>query len=113
MEDSELDDWFTEEREKLEEKVYLGLQGKNPIKAKEDFDKQYRALILEFQKKEQQIFDSRERNAKIQAPIRHAKERMSLFFKKIQSWLAAQKLAIKKWFFDRKIRKIVRDKSDL
>jgi len=49
----------------------------------------------------------------MQAPITRIKEQWAHLLRKITDWFRAQKLAVKKWFFDRKIRRIVRDKSDL
>jgi bisphosphoglycerate-dependent phosphoglycerate mutase len=113
MEESELDEWFNEQREKLEEKVYADINGKNPQRAKEEFDKRYRALIAEFQKKQAQIYESKERSARMQKPIAAVKLNLGLAWQACTGPFRRMKPAIKKWFFERKIRKILRDKSDL
>ena len=113
MEESELDEWFNEQKELLEERVAAGLQGKDPVRAKHEFDAKYKALIVEFQKRQEQIYESKERSIRLQKPVARAKERFATLIKRIADDYKNRKLIIKKWFFDRKIRRIVRDKRDL
>jgi hypothetical protein len=118
MEESEIDDWFNEQKEKLEEKVYLimNAQPRNEAKmakAKEQFDKEYRALILQLQQKHEKLYDQKLRSAKLKAPFVRLSERWSLFLVQVKRWFTEKHLAIKKWLFDRKIKRILRDKSNL
>jgi hypothetical protein len=110
MEESELDDWFNEQKEQLEEKFYAS---KDPVKAKQEFDSAYKKLILNFQKKQEAIYDHKRRIAALQAPIARQREHMRLFFSRIGDWFSARRQAMKKWMFDQKIKRILKDKSDL
>jgi hypothetical protein len=110
MEDSEVDDWFNEQKEKLEEKFYAS---KDQVKAKEEFDVAYRKLILGLQQKQEAIYEHKMRMAAMQAPIGRIRDKTKLFFASIGVWFTLKKQAVKKWFFDQKIKRILKDKSDL
>jgi hypothetical protein len=118
MEESDIDEWFSEEKERLEERFYAALNAsKSTEKAKDNakkrFDKDYRALIATLQKKQLDLYERKRRVAAIHAPIDKAMARMRLASMRVTQWSAAKKEAVKKWFFDKKVRRILRDKSDL
>jgi hypothetical protein len=114
MDDAELDDWFTEEREKLEERfLYAVQENKGPERAKVAFERKYRSLIAKYQREQQAIYDHKRRSEAIQAPITKWKARIAEKQDDLGLWWAARKTAVRKWFFDRKVRRILKDKRDL
>lgn len=112
MEEPEIDEWFSEEKERLEERFYAEAQ-KDVAKAKERFDHDYRKLILNFQAKQEQSYDAAKRKAALQKPLARFKERRRLAAEAVRQWWQQRTLALKKWWFDRKVRRIIKDKSDL
>jgi hypothetical protein len=114
MEEAELEEWFNTQKEKLESEVYAALQAnKETEKAKVLFDKKYRALIAELQRRENAIYQKGLRSERIRAPIQKFQARWESITQPIKAWPKAQKMRFKKWRFERKIRKILQDKSDL
>jgi ppGpp synthetase/RelA/SpoT-type nucleotidyltranferase len=112
MEESELDEWFTQERERLEERFYAQAL-KDSVAAKERFDRDYKALITTFQHKQAQIYDAQMRSEHIHAPIARVRERVRRFLHPIKKIPRRIKRRITTWFFERKMRRILKDKSDL
>ncbi len=114
MDELELDEWFNETRDELEAKFFSELQNnKDPEKARLRFDKQYSALIKQFQKKQESMYENKKRMKKIQAPWIKFKDNINELIDTISSWFTKLKDSIRKWFFERKIKRILRDKSDL
>lgn len=112
MEESELDEWFNEEKEKLEERFYLEAE-KDVYKAKDHFDKDYQTLIKLFQQKHDKLYDQQVRAAKMRKPIERFQAKIELKKMLTKQWINEKKLAVKKWIFDQKIKRILKDKSDL
>jgi len=114
MEEQELDEWFTEQREKLEARFYAVLnENKESTKEKERFEKDYQELILEFQKRQMALYAQQKRLAALQAPMARWSSQHALLQTQLENWWAGRKAAYKKWRFDRKIRRILKDKRDL
>ena len=117
MEETELEEWFVREKEKLEERFSTVLRTEKDDKkinrAKEHFDSKYRALIHKYQNKQNSMYTQQRRAAAMQAPIARIREHTQTFFKRIKDWKEQKKQAVKKWRFDRKVRRILKDKSDL
>jgi hypothetical protein len=114
MEESELEEWFSESREKLEERYFAAVTaGKDTEKAKLEFDKGYRSLIAGFQERQAQLYEHKLRAAALKAPFARVRDRVRLFFKRIGDRWRNRGHPIRKWLFERKIRRILRDKSDL
>jgi hypothetical protein len=114
MEEGELEEWFNSQKERLEAEVYAALQAnKETEKAKLLFDKKYRALILELQKRENTIYEQKVRAEKRRVPIQKMQTRWQEFVTPIKAKPRELRMAMKKWLFERKIKKILRDKSDL
>jgi hypothetical protein len=112
MEEQELDEWFNEQKERLEERFYAEAE-KDVAKAKARFDKDYQLLIRQFQQKQGALYDQKARAARLHKPVDRMRERWRLTISEVRQWIAAKRLAVKKWRFDRKIRRILKDKSDL
>jgi CRISPR/Cas system CMR subunit Cmr6 (Cas7 group RAMP superfamily) len=112
MEESEVDDWFNEQKEMLEERFAAESQ-KDLYKAKDRFDKDYKRLLLEFQKRHGKVYDQKLRQARMQKPIARFRERKRLLVESTDLWFTERKLAIKKWFFDQRVKRILKDKRDL
>jgi hypothetical protein len=112
MEESEIDEWFTAQKEKLEERFFATFQ-KNAEQAKLEFDVAYKKLILEFQKRHNDLYSKQLRDAKMRAPIERLKEGVRLRKEAVRTWYKEKVMAFKKWRFDKKIKKILQDKSDL
>lgn len=112
MEESELDEWFNEQKELLEERFYQRA-AKDSLKAKEEFDVAYKKLIVNFQQSQQDIYAKQKRNAALQKPIARARERINLFFTSISMWFSVKRESVKRWFFEQKIKRILKDKRDL
>jgi hypothetical protein len=109
MEESELDDWFNEQKEMLEERFYAEAQ-KDVAAAKAHFDKDYKKLIREFQEKQVKIYEHKERAARLQKPIARSRELMRLRTQAVKQWWRQMRLDVKKWRFDRKIRRILKQR---
>lgn len=113
MDDAELDEWFNEEREKLETVLFEALlNNKNAEQARLVFDKKYRKLIAQLQKKQDQNYDHARRMVKIQKPIDKIKAIFENTTTTISIWWTKVREAVRRWFFERKIKRILRDKSD-
>ena len=114
MDELELDEWFNERRDELESEFINSLQkSKDHEKARVQFDKKYSNLIKEFQEKQKSMYDNKKRIHDIQAPWIKFKLWFVNLFEKIGLLYDKIKESIRKWFFERKIKKILRDKSDL
>jgi len=114
MDEAELEDWFVEERGKLEEKFLAALQvHKKPDAAKIEFDKRYRALIAKYQHEQQAIYERKRTVESIRTPIAKMRARITDMHERITAWFARRKTAIRTWFFERKIQRILRDKRDM
>jgi hypothetical protein len=110
VEESELDEWFGEQKERLEEEFYAS---KDQVKAKERFDHKYRKLITDYQHKQLSIYEGKMRAARLKAPFVKLAERKKMILGRIGLWFTMRKQAVKKWFFDQKVKRILKDKSDL
>lgn len=109
MDDAELDDWFGQEKDRLEDRFYAE---KDTTKAKEQFDRDYRKLLAAYQRKQEDIYAHQRRHAALQKPIRRWKEAWHLRVAMARGWFEERKLAVRKWLFDRKIKRILQDRSN-
>jgi hypothetical protein len=113
-EEAELEEWFTERREQLEESLLTSLQeGHDSERAKARFDRAYRAAIAGYQRQQQRIYERRRREAAARHPIARIRERVALLQERMAAAWERRKSAVRQWFFERKIRRILRDKNDL
>ena len=114
VEETELDEGFAEARERLERGYFAAVtQGKDPDKVKLVFDREYKSLIVELQKRQAQLYESRRRNAALKAPFARYASGLKLVFKRLSDKWDNRGHPIKKWRFERKIKRILKDKSDL
>ena len=118
MDEAEIDERFSAQKENLEERFYAVLNDQKASeakrqKAKERFEKDYRALIEDLQKQQYALYLRQKRAVAMRAPFLRITEHMSLWRASCKQWFTSRKQAVKKWFFDRKVRRILRDKSDL
>ncbi len=116
MDDMELDDWFNEEREKLETVLLEALQNNkqsdNADNARKIFDKKYKKLIVSFQKQQEQSYTKKRRLEQMQKPIDKMRAKYENISSAVSAWWTKRKEAVRRWFFERKIKRILRDKSD-
>jgi len=111
MDDQELDDWFGEEREKLETTYMTGAEKRvEPEKLRAAFDKGFKDLVAQYQKKQAQIYATQRRQAAIQKPIHRFKENRDLAIRAIKDEWTLFIAHIKAWFFHQKIKRILRQR---
>jgi hypothetical protein len=110
--ETEIDDWFDEEKERLEERFHTEFM-RNPERAKSRFDREYRALIIALQKKHIALYEHQLRMAKLKKPFTRMKMEVHARLDLVPPWWDARVLAVKKWWFDRKFKRILRDKHNL
>lgn len=110
MDELELEDWYAQEREKLEEVVMKALQdNKHPDAAEVTFNKKYRALIKTYQEKQQTLFNKEQRSKKIAKPIARIREQITLIQQTPGFWFQRKKKEYQKWRFDRKVKRILKE----
>lgn len=114
MEETELDEWFTAARERLEENYFVAISaGKDSEKAKAVFDKNYKTLITGLQTRQEHIYESRRRSAALKAPFARFSANIKLQLKRLSDRWDNRSHPFRKWRFERKVRRILKDKSDL
>ncbi len=109
MDEMELDDWFGEEREKLETTYMAGAEKRaEPEKLRAAFDKAFKELVAHYQKKQEQIYAAQRRQAAIQKPIARFKENRDLAIRVMKDEWTLLVARIKTWFFHQKIKRILK-----
>jgi hypothetical protein len=110
MDEQDLDEWFNERKNQLERKIYKELdkaKDKKPIVAK--FDRQYKALLRQFQSKQAGLYAQQLRREKINKPIKQIEEKWKDIQLTVINKYKVIKAKIKKYFFDKKIKKILKN----
>jgi hypothetical protein len=114
VEDGELDEWFVEERNKLEEEYYNAAKArKDSEKIRARFDKKYKALIAKLQHEQNKNYDHARRNAALLGPFRRVRAWMKLTIKQLEERWKNRGHPVRRWLFERKIKRIIKDKSNL
>jgi len=108
MDESELDEWFNEQRDQLEKKFYkLALEKQDWAPLQKEFDENYKRLIKVYQERQQKIYEQQRRTEKHRVPLRKYRAWKAERVSKFERWKKKTKAAWKKWLFDRKIKKIL------
>ena len=107
MDEAELEDWYAQAREKLEEQAMAALQ-KGDARAQQRFDAEYRKLILDYQRRQQAIYAGEKRSERIQKPIARMRNAIADWSRRPGIWASAQRKRFQKWWFDRKVRRLLR-----
>ncbi len=114
MDLQELEDWFSQEKERLEKQAFKSFMNSSDwTKPKKHFDKEYKKLIREYQKQQAVIYRNEKINTAVHKPIKKYHDWKTNQIIKIKQWKERKILAIKKWAFDRKIKKILEEERTL
>jgi len=106
MDEQELEEWFHEQKEALEEAFQKAVQEhlNDPEHVKASYDTKYRKLIATYQKKEEQLYVHEQRMAAINKPATRFFTWMRETRQRPGRWFRKQKKTIGKWLFDIKFR---------
>jgi|GEM_PF-1745124 len=117
VEESIIEDWFTQEKEKLEEEYLNVLHSVHDDdtlkKAHRRFEKRYCKLIAEYQHRLQKFDNQVRRKNAIATPIARWRAKWNAARTQTSDWIARKREEFRKWRFDKKVRKILKDKRDL
>lgn len=111
MDEQELDDWFGEEREKLETTYYESAQaGKDLEKLRVTFDTNLRKLLAQYQTKQSQLYDQERRRAALAKPIARYHAFVDERKQRIDEWWTGLVTGVRAWFFHQKIKRILKSR---
>ena len=117
MDETEIDEWFALERERLEEDFTEALLSTNDDRrierAKKRFDRDYGKLITTYQDKQRALLLQTQRIIALRVPLARVRAWWHMKKQESKTWFTRQSAVLRKWRFERKIRRILKDKSDL
>lgn len=104
MDEQELDDWFRQQRSRLEERF-------SAHRDTARFDRDYRRLLATYQRRQEAIYARSQRRAAREKRIGQWKERWQGCFESLRQAVASRKARLKAWLFNQRIRRILRQQQ--
>jgi hypothetical protein len=109
IDESEIEDWFEEEKSKLNKTLYDASYAKKDVeKAKKKYDEQFAKLLKRYNKEHKNLTKRIERKRKFQKPFKDVKAWWKHYKKKTSKKWKARHEKFKKWRFDREYDRLMK-----
>ena len=109
VDEQEVEEWYDEERERLETAYYDGaLASLDADQLKAAFDHGLRQLLTDYQRRQEKLASEQRRRAALQKPIARARAWMEERRRGWNAWWARRATIARTWLFHQRIKRILR-----